>query len=154
MDTADQTIAKLRNLSLLLRPPQLDALGLEAALQGQVDLLSRHARTRLALHYTELPMRPSPDVELACFRVAQEAVTNALRHAEAGQVDITVRPEDDGLLLEVRDDGRGMVDGARAGLGLVTMRERAQQVGGRFWIESRPGDGSCMRAWMPLQGES
>lgn len=149
--TADQTIAKLRNLSLLLRPPQLDALGLEAALQGQVELLSRNTRNRIELDYAPLPARPSPEVELACFRVAQEAVTNALRHADAGCVAISVRPQDAGLLLEVRDDGRGMVEGARAGLGLVTMRERTHQVGGRFEIESRPGDGSCVRAWMPLR---
>lgn len=152
--TADQTIAKLRNLSLLLRPPQLDALGLEAALQGQVELLARNPRNRIELDYTALPMRPSPEVELACFRVAQEAVTNALRHADAGCVAISVRPQGDGLLLEVRDDGRGMVEGARAGMGLVTMRERTHQVGGRFEIESRPGDGSCVRAWMPLQAQA
>lgn len=152
--TADQTIAKLRNLSLLLRPPQLDALGLEAALQGQVELLSRNPRNRVALDFAPLPARPSPDVELACFRIAQEAVTNAMRHAGAGHVAISVRPQGEGLLLEVRDDGRGMVEGARAGMGLVTMRERAHQVGGRFEIESRPGDGSCVRAWMPLQAIS
>lgn len=148
--TADQTIAKLRNLSLLLRPPQLDALGLEAALQGQMDAMARNARTRIELRYTALPMRPSPDVELACFRVAQEAVTNALRHAEAGKITVTVRPQDDGVLLDIDDDGRGINAGARTGLGLVTMRERTQQVGGRFEIMGRPGAGSSVRAWMPL----
>ena len=150
MATADQTMAKLRNLSLLLRPPQLDALGLEAALQGQVDLLSRNSRARIELRFEPLPTRPSPEVELACFRIAQEAVTNALRHANAGNVVISVGPRNGGVALDIRDDGAGLAEGARAGLGLVTMRERAQQVGGRFELESRPGDGSSVRAWMPL----
>ena len=147
---ADETMAKLRNLSLLLRPPQLDMLGLEAALKGQVDLLERSSRVRIALVVAPLPQRPAPAVELACFRIAQEAMTNALRHANTDAVSVHLARADEGLVLEIRDAGSGFIADGRHGLGLVTMRERAQQVGGTLEIETVAGQGSCVRARFPL----
>ena len=148
---ADQTIAKLRDLSMLLRPPQLDALGLEAALRWQSERLFRGGRPTLELHLQTLPQRPDAAVELACFRIAQEALTNVLRHADATQVTLTLAAQDgQGLLLTILDDGRGF-DGQRVeGLGLITMRERAQHIGGTLDIESVPGDGTCLRVRLPL----
>lgn len=151
---ADETMAKLRNLSLLLRPPQLDMLGLEAALKGQVDLLERTSRVRIVLDVAPLPRRPAPAVELACFRIAQEAMTNALRHANTDAVSVHLDRTGDDLLLEVRDAGSGFIASGRHGLGLITMRERAQQVGGTLEIETIAGQGSCVRACFPLSGDS
>jgi signal transduction histidine kinase len=133
---ADQTVAKLRDLSLLLRPPQLDALGLEAALRWQAGTLFRGDGPALTLHVPPLPCRPPRDVELACFRIAQEALTNVLRHAEARHVLLRLDCDDDALRLHVEDDGRGLAPDRRDGLGLITMRERAQQLGGTFAIDS------------------
>lgn len=148
---ADQTMAKVRNLSLLLRPPQLDLLGLEAAISGQADLLARSSRVVINLQIKPLSVRPSPAVELACFRIAQEAMTNALRHAGTPQVTICLEAQAEDLLLEVRDDGLGFIAGGKSsGLGLIIMRERAQQVGGTLEIESMPSVGSCIRASLPL----
>jgi signal transduction histidine kinase len=147
---ADETMAKLRNLSLLLRPPQLDMLGLEAALKGQADLLARSSRVQIVLEVAPLPQRPLPAVELACFRIAQEAMTNALRHADTDTVSVRLTRSDDALLLEVRDAGSGFIANGRHGLGLITMRERAQQVGGTLEIETVAGHGSCVRAQFPL----
>ena len=149
--TTDQTVAKVRNLSLLLRPPQLDALGLEAALRWQTGVLFRNGQPRLDLAIEPLSARPPPDVELACFRIAQEALTNVLRHADARQVRLRLQPRDGVLVLDVEDDGHGFARGdTAAGLGLVTMRERAQQLGGRLDVDSAPGLGTRVHAELPL----
>lgn len=136
---ADQTVAKLRDLSLLLRPPQLDALGLEAALRWQAGALFRADAPALELDIPPLDCRPPRDVELACFRIAQEALTNVLRHARAGRVRLQLACDDRELHLRIEDDGRGIAADHRAGLGLITMRERARQAGGRLELDSRPG---------------
>ena len=112
----DETMAKLRNLSLLLRPPQLDMLGLEAALKGQADLLARSSRVRISLDIAPLPERPSAAVELACFRIAQEAMTNALRHSDTDEVSVHLAKSEDSLLLEVRDAGSGFIADGKHGL--------------------------------------
>lgn len=136
---ADQTVAKLRDLSLLLRPPQLDELGLEAALRWQAGTLFRGDAPALTLDIPALACRPPREVELACFRIAQEALTNVLRHAQARHVVLRLTCDDAWLRLQVHDDGRGLGAGRRDGLGLITMRERAQQLGGTFAINGRPG---------------
>lgn len=148
----DQTVAKVRNLSLLLRPPQLDTLGLETALRWQADTLFRSGQPRLELALTPLPRRPDAEIELACFRIAQEALTNILRHAGAKRVTLTLAPEAEGhaFRLTIGDDGRGFDPGRVHGLGLVTMRERAQQLGGTLEIETGEGCGTCIRATLPM----
>jgi signal transduction histidine kinase len=146
---ADQTVAKLRDLSLLLRPPQLDELGLEAALRWQAGRLFRGDGPVLELDIPVLECRPPREVELACFRIAQEAMTNILRHAQATRVSLRLQCDDAFMRLRIEDDGRGLARGRCAGLGLVTMRERAQQLGGEFRIDSRPGR-TCVEASLPL----
>ncbi|WP_246022943.1 sensor histidine kinase [Cognatilysobacter terrigena] len=150
---ADQTVAKLRDLSLLLRPPQLDALGLEAALRWQAGALFRGDLPAIELDIPPLDCRPPRDVELACFRIAQEALTNVLRHARAGRVVVHLHCDDVELRLRVEDDGRGIPADHRAGLGLITMRERARLVGGALTLESRPGR-TTIEAVLPLPPES
>lgn len=151
IEITDQTVAKVRNLSLLLRPPQLDALGLEAALRWQADTMFRNAPPRLVLDIEPLPERPPPAVELACFRIAQEALTNVLRHADARNVHLVLARTGDVLRLEVHDDGAGFANRESAGLGLMTMRERAQQLGGTIEIGSAPQTGTRVRACLPLR---
>ena len=157
---------KLRNLSLLLRPPQLDALGLEAALRWQSGALFRGKAPELVLSLQPLPRRPAPEVELACFRIAQEALTNVLRHAGATRVEVTLamddtpidgrRPAIDGaagddvLELLVEDDGTGFDPRRSHGLGLVTMRERAEQLGGTLEVRRGPRGGTCVCARLPM----
>ncbi|MDI9237449.1 sensor histidine kinase [Lysobacter sp. LF1] len=148
---SDQTIAKLRDISILLRPPQLDALGLVAALRWQCERLFRGGQPALELDLAPLPERPDPAVELATFRIAQEALTNVLRHSGASHVTVMLAPRGDQLLLTVIDDGRGFDPARSSGLGLITMRERAQQIGGTFDIETVPGAGTCVRACLPLR---
>ncbi len=151
--TTDQTVAKLRNLSMLLRPPQLDTLGLETALRGQAEALFRSGKPRLELQLESLPERPNPAVELACFRIAQEAMTNILRHSGARRATIVLTRDAAGenLHLAVTDNGRGFPPGQSRGLGLVTMRERAQQLGGSLSIDSTPGEGTRVELVLPLR---
>jgi signal transduction histidine kinase len=150
---ADQTVAKLRDLSLLLRPPQLDALGLDAALRWQAGALFRSGYPALVLDIPPLECRPPRDVELACFRIAQEALTNVLRHACAGRVELQLACDDSELRLRIEDDGCGIASDHRAGLGLITMRERARQLGGTLDIESRPGR-TRIDVVLPLAGDA
>lgn len=149
-DMADHAIGKLRDLAMMLRPPQLDSLGLEAALRWQVGVLFRDKNISVDLQIKTLPRHPGSEVELACFRIAQECMTNILRHAQARKVSLCLHFDCIGLQLEICDDGRGFAAGAAAGLGLITMRERAQLVGGRLQVESTVGKGTCIRAELPF----
>ena len=157
IELADKTLAQVRNLSVDLRPAALDTLGLVPSLRG---LLDRQAeRSHLAMHLeAELPAtRLPPDLETACYRVVQEAVTNVLRHANAREVWVRVHVRGNELVLSVRDDGIGF-DVARASsqgiagtsMGLLGLHERAQLVGGNLEILSSPGRGTDLRVRMPL----
>ncbi len=148
-DTADDTLDKLRNLSTLLRPPQLDALGLEAALRWHAGILLRNSPVLLDLDIRDLPRRPEREVEQACFRIAQEALTNVLRHARARAVSLSLADGEDGLRLRIEDDGRGFEPADASGLGLVIMRERAQSVGGQLRIDALPGRGTRIHLQLP-----
>lgn len=157
VETADTTVDKLRNLSMLLRPPQLDALGLEAALRWHAGVLFRSAPTglHLDLDVSALPRRPAREIEQACFRVAQECLTNALRHASAGLVTLRLHDHGDGFLqLHVGDDGDGFEPEHARGLGLVIMRERAQSAGGSLQIDTGPGEGTRIRLLLPYRVET
>ncbi|WMJ69142.1 PAS domain-containing sensor histidine kinase [Stenotrophomonas sp. 24(2023)] len=149
---ADTTVAKLRDISTLLRPPQLDALGLEAALSWQARVLFRSSPIELLADIDDLPTRPDSSIEQACFRIAQESLTNALRHARASQVQLQLRDVDArGLHLQIRDDGEGFDPEGPRGLGLIVMRERAQSVGGQVRIESAHGAGTLVDVHLPYQ---
>lgn len=148
---SDATIAKLRDISILLRPPQLDALGLVAALRWQCERLFRSGQPALELDLAPLPERPDAAVELACFRIAQEALTNVLRHSGATQVTVLLAPRGDTLLLSVIDDGRGFDPDQTHGLGLIAMRERVAHLGGTFDIETVADAGTCIRACLPMR---
>lgn len=147
--TAEETVAALRALSARLRPPPLEALGLEAALRWQAERLVRDG-PRLALDLSPLPRRPAPTVELACARIAEEAMGNALRHAQAAEVAVSLSIAEGELLLEIADDGVGFAPRTTIGSGLLAMRERAAQAGGRVTIDAVPGAGTRVRARFPL----
>ena len=153
---ADQTVHKLRDLSLLLRPPQLDSLGLEPALRGQIAMLTRNGRLRIDLEVAPIDERLPAAVELACFRIAQEALTNVARHAGATRARVEVGFADEAggrvLLLRVADDGRGLDPARQGGLGMLTMRERAAQLGGSVSVSTRAQGGTEVVARLPVAG--
>ncbi len=106
---------------------------------------------RVHLSFPENLEIRDPSQAHALFRCAQEAITNAVRHARARNLWIELRKEDDGIVLRARDDGRGAA-AVRAGNGLQGMKERLEEIGGRLEIESQPGQGFSLRAWTPTTG--
>jgi PAS domain S-box-containing protein len=158
----ERALQQVRDLSLDLRPSLLDDLGLVPALRWYADRQTQRAGIRMQFIADPPETRPSAEIETACFRVAQEALTNIVRHAQAREVLIELRSRPtEGLKLLVRDDGVGFdVEAAReravrgASLGLLGMEERALLVGGQIKIESTPGKGSGVSAHFPLASDS
>lgn len=148
---ADQAASRLRDLSMLLRPPQLDALGLEAALRWQSGIILRNADVVLDLSIQTLSRRPGNETEHACFRIAQEALTNVVRHANATHVSVQLLQLDNSCLaLTVSDDGDGFQTGKTSGMGQVVMRERALTAGGSIDVISSPGNGTVIHCILPF----
>ena len=153
----EQLMEAVRSMSLELRPSALDDLGLAAALRWYADRQGRRAGFSVRVR-TQLPAeRLASDLETACFRVAQEAITNVARHAGAKRVEVDARAEDGTLDLTVRDDGTGFdVAAVRGGttaegsIGLDGMEERVRLLGGDFRIDSQPGTGTTVWARFPL----
>jgi len=155
--TVERALQQVRNLSLDLRPSLLDDLGLVAALRWYVDRQAQRAGFVGKFITNPLDPRPASEIETACFRIVQEALTNVARHAQAQHVRVELRASDSELRLVVRDDGIGFdVPAAReraahgASLGLLGMEERAHLVGGQIEIESAPGRGAEIRVRLPL----
>lgn len=144
-------ISQAREMSQLLRPSILDDFGLSASLEWLADGLTQ--RTGLLVRYTStFSGRVSDEVETQLFRIAQEALTNTVRHAGASHADIKLLAEHGSLTLSIADNGTGMVAQPRAprGLGLVSMRARARQAGGELAIESEAHKGTTIIARVPI----
>src|SRR5689334_22533164 len=163
IEAVDEALRLVRDLSVDLRPPLLDDLGLVTALQWYVDRYAR--RTRVAadvlIDLKDPNQRFSREVETACFRIAQEALTNIARHARAKRVLLRLRKKADVLYLLVKDDGAGFDPEALrkrasrvATLGLLGMQERAHAAGGQVVIASAVSKGTEIRLELPLQPES
>lgn len=154
-----RALEQVRSLSRELHPPMLDDLGLIPALRWMADEQASRAGLRLQFVSGPLDARPAAAVEIACFRVAQEALTNIVKHARAENVRVDVRTAEGLLHLRISDDGIGFDVGAArekaargATLGLISIEERAALAGGRVEWCSAPGEGSIVLAWMPLGG--
>ena len=156
LSLVEQTAARIRDVMANLRPPVLDDYGLVAALHWYEEQFARRTDIAIAVEGEEPAPRLAARVENALFRIAQEALTNVAKHAQATQVTVTVEVDSGTLRLVVADDGVGFdpsttlrtspahladPDGGR-GWGLLTMTERAEAVGGRCRIESDPRQGT------------
>jgi signal transduction histidine kinase len=155
--TLDHTLDSVRDLSRSLRPSELDDFGLDVALRANFE--TRSEAEGLTLHYSATCLNEElrPEVAIACFRIAQEAMTNIIRHAHARTVNVSLTTDGDELRMTVSDDGCGYDLGlAEANavkdnyLGPVTMRERAELVGGCLMLSSAPGKGTRVTAAFPL----
>jgi signal transduction histidine kinase len=147
---------ELRAIMVGLRPADLAGDGLESALRKQAELLDRAHQAKVSFHGCAVP-RLSPAREEAIYRIAQEAVHNALRHAAPSRVGIELSTMDGSLVLVVTDNGRGFDPAAaqanaRRRLGIASMRERAQAAGGRVTVSSQLGAGTTVRLEVPVGG--
>ncbi len=145
---AQEAIADIRRLVYALRPPALDDLGLLAALQEQLTQYHASGLTLTLTAPERLPPLPAA-VEVACYRIAQEALTNVMRHAHAQRCSVHLSVDED-LILEICDDGHGFPPLQRSGIGLTSMRERAEELGGSCTITSVPDGGARVLVCLPL----
>jgi PAS domain S-box-containing protein len=154
----DATMEQIRLLARDLRPPALDAVGLNPTLEAFCRDFAK--RTQLPIDYLGLglPMLPEA-VNMCLYRFLQEALTNVAKHAWASQVCVTLRYDAETVSLSVEDDGRGFDKQARLsvlgwpmGIGLLGMQERLESLGGRLEIESQPGQGTRLMAYLPAGG--
>ena len=154
---AQDAVTDVRRLVYGLRPPALDDLGLLGALRESAAQYGAKGLNVSVDSPEKLPPL-SAAVEVAAYRIAQEALTNVARHAGAQTCAITLALEAGVLCLEVRDNGRGMPEPrdhppARTGVGLTSMRERATELGGSLFVESLPEGGTRVLTRLPLPGE-
>ncbi len=144
------TVADVRSIVHGLRPPVLDQQGLAGALQGLVAGFEtprcRVDVSALAALSASLPAA----VEVAAYAIASEAVTNAVRHSVGSELTVVARTADGALVIEVADNGQGLHGRTKGGVGLVSMGERAAEVGGRVELLDVPSGGCLVRATLPL----
>ncbi len=144
---AQAALQDIRRLVYDLRPPALDELGLIGALRQTVANMPDGLHIEVAAPESLPPL--SAAVEVAVYRIVQEALNNVINHAHARSCTVSLSVQDE-LRLEINDDGTGLESGRRAGVGLISMRERAAELGGHCVIESRPEGGTRVRACLPL----
>lgn len=151
-------LEKVQDMSLNLRPSMLDDLGLESAVRWYTTRQAELARLEAEFVSDPLDRRLDPVIETECFRIAQEALTNVVRHARATSVRVRLAAQDGCLCLSVKDDGIGFdVSALREqavrgkSLGLLSMEERAALAGGGLELRSAPEMGTEVRAWFPLR---
>ncbi len=154
-DTAQEALRDMRLLLFELRPPELEQVGLAAALQARLEAVEGRAGLETELR-VEGEGRLPFEIEEGLYRIAQEALNNALKHAQARKVTVYLRQDERGVTLEVADDGIGFdpkaVEGK--GMGLRSIAERVRLMGGRLEIQSGPGKGTRVRVNIGTRGSS
>ncbi|MBI3175338.1 MAG: hypothetical protein HYZ25_16570 [Chloroflexi bacterium] len=148
------TVAEVRRMAYELRPPALDEFGLVDALREQLRQIQPEGGLRISLEAaSEIPSLPAA-VEVAVYRIALEAVTNVARHAQAQTCTVSIAHSAGRLILTVQDDGRGLPGDAKTGVGMISMRERAEELGGELEVKSNRGQGTILQTRFPLAGEN
>lgn len=156
LELVDRLLSQVRNLALDLRPSLLDDLGLVSALRWYANRQATRNGWTLSLSVEGMDGRAPAPIEVTCFRVTQEALTNIAKYARAKMIDVTLRREDQEVTLIIQDDGVGFdVPSARQraqgeSIGLLGMEERVRLAGGSFVISSAPGEGTRIELCFPL----
>lgn len=160
LELAKECQDEIRAVSYALRPPALEALGLEAALEWQAKRFAQQSELQVKLDVQPGIGRLGPDSEIALFRAFQESISNVLRHAQTNAALAWLRSDGTNVILEVQDEGVGIprklfedLESGRRGIGLLKMRERLAELGGRLEIESE-GNGTLVRASVPRRARS
>lgn len=153
----EQTLKQMREMSLNLRPPMLDDLGVVSTLRWYIKRYAQRVDIKTEFQAIGFKERLAPDVETTLYRVAQEALTNVARHAQAGKVRLRLERAENKVWASIEDDGRGFeVQDVIAhklpaqGAGLFGIRERVTALGGTFDIQSQPGQGTRLSIEIPV----
>jgi signal transduction histidine kinase len=157
IEHVDASIRAMRSLITDMRPASLDQLGVAPALEALAERWTALSGTDADLH-VDLQFesgvettRLSTPIETTIYRVVQEALTNVAKHAGAQRVSVTIVERDGAIEIAVTDDGRGFSGSEPSdGFGLIGIRERIRLVGGRYELESEPGEGTTVHAWIPV----
>jgi len=159
---AEQIVREVRTLSYLLHPPMLDEVGLGSAIRWYADGVAQRGGLEIDLQVPDKLRRMPAEVETALFRIVQESLTNTLLHSGSKRAQIHITQDNGNVMLEVRDDGRGIPAEVlnhpqalleRLGVGIAGMRERVKQLGGNLEIQSGSG-GTVVKAIVPVGGAS
>jgi signal transduction histidine kinase len=147
---AEKTVNQVRDMALLLRPSMLDDLGLAPALNWHARETSKRTGRNVVVSADETIESLPEDHRTCIYRLVQEAVNNAVRHANARTVEVAVRRERQKVSVTVQDDGAGFDSRFMRGLGILGMEERVRRLGGRLEIRSEPGRGTLVHAALPI----
>ncbi len=156
----DNVLQEAREISYNLMPSVLDDFGLGPGLQSLCEQFSKRTGLKISFHEHGLTDRMSPNVEIGVYRIAQEALNNIAKHAEAKKVSVQIVRKENTLQMTVEDDGKGMEGGVplakpttSGGTGLVSMRERASSFGGTLVVDSSLGKGTVISVEIPVSGD-
>jgi signal transduction histidine kinase len=150
---AERTLQEVRNIALLLRPSMLDDLGLVAAVEWYAREMSRRGEIEVDVRAENVTENLADELKLCVYRVVQEAVNNAQRHAHAKNVVVELAQAGGAIRVRVADDGSGFDVKRARGMGLLGMEERVKRLGGRITVDSQPGGGTTIAAELPLAGK-
>jgi signal transduction histidine kinase len=146
----ERTVGTVRDIALLLRPSMLDDLGLVAALEWQGREVSRRSEMEVAVESANVSDDLPDEYKICVYRLVQEALNNAVRHSKARNAKVRVSGGAAGIEIEVSDDGRGFDPQRTRGLGILGMEERVKRLGGSLTVQSTPGQGTVVKAELPL----
>ena len=150
VDLLDEEIEELRAVISALRPPLLEELGLERAIEAMCERMAERHGFEFTLKYDLRANAATERLATAIYRIIQEGLTNAWKHGRARHVDVSVTSVGDAVSVGVRDDGSGFAEEPGAGFGLIGIEERAEAVGGRMEVISEPGEGTHLLVELPL----
>jgi len=147
---AERTVGTVRDIALLLRPSMLDDLGLIAALEWQGREISRRSQMEVAVESANVSDDLPDEYKICVYRLVQEALNNAVRHSRARNARVRVAGGAHGIEISVSDDGQGFDPKRARGLGILGMEERVKRLGGSLEVKSAPGQGTVVKAELPL----
>lgn len=151
---AESAVKSIRDMALLLRPPMLDDLGLVPALEWQAREVSRRGEMEVEVHSENVSESLGDETKVCIYRLVQEALNNAARHATAKNAKVTVSQNSTKITVQIADDGRGFDPQRQRGMGILGMEERVKRLGGALSLESAPGHGATVRAEIPAENSS
>lgn len=151
---AEAAVKTIRDMALLLRPPMLDDLGLVPALEWQAREISRRSEMEAEVHSENVSESLPDEIKVCIYRLVQEALNNAARHAAAKNAKVTISQNSGKITVQIVDEGHGFDPQRQRGMGILGMEERVRRLGGTLTLSSVPDKGTTVSAEIPVQTSS